>query len=330
MATRRRILLDSLDAWRAEGVLDDATWRLLRARYENAPSSDELDGGVAAAAAAPEAPGEKRSFAADAMQFVGGLLVGAALVALVVFLDVGEPANAWLLLGLGAVMAAPAAYGAWVGWNRSLVQAGLSGSLVPALVAAGIGGGNDVYAIPMLVAAACVGVLLLLRGEGPTTLVAAGGYAFAGAASTLFRESFFFGNDQMGVRWAWLGLLLALLPLLLLWRQRLWASVSLGLYVAPLAFAFALILDGVDTLTSVGAELVMGAYLGALLGIGIWTGSRGLVAGAAAGLTIDAVVLAFDVGGPGTAVVLLLVLGALLVWQGQVVRGYFRGKGERI
>jgi hypothetical protein len=73
-------------------------------------------------------------------------------------------------------------------------------------------------------------------------------------------------------------------------------------------------------------ELLVGAFLGALTGMGVWLGVRGLVASAAAGLTIDAVVFAFDVGGALTAVFVLLALGSLLVWQGQGIRRYFRSR----
>lgn len=333
MSTKRGILLEALDAWRAEGALDDDTWRFLRSRYENAPGADELDAPLdhvgrtppsETSHAATRAPRPK-GFAADAMQFVGGLLVGAGLVALVVFFDIAEREAGWAMAALGALLLVPASLGAWRGAPHGLVEAGLAGALVPLSVGAATAMGQDDIVLPLLVAAVTVAITALRRGEGASVLTAAASFTLAMAAATIGQERLL-GEEVLPQRWAWLISLLAYAAFLLLWRTRTWVSVTLGLLVAPLAGAFAVILDAMDTLTSVGAELVMGAFLGALLAVGIALRVRGLVAGAAAALTIDALVFAFDVGGPGTAVVVLLALGGLLVWQAQFVRGYFRDR----
>lgn len=325
MSTKRRILLAELASWRDEGILDEATYFLLRSRYEHAPPSDALDRELAA----PAAPtGERRSFAADSMQFVGGLLLGAGLVALVVFLDLAEGAGAYALLLLGALLLSPAMLGAWRGAPPGLVEAGLAGGLVPMLVANGLAmqtGGSDPTRlfVPLLVAATCVGVLLLRRGQGPSTLVAGGGFVWSSAAATLLREDVLFGEPQMTTRWMWFLALLALGALLLVWRGRLWTEISLGALVAPATLAFGLLLDPLH-LAELGTQLAIGAFLAPVLVGGVVLGSRGLVTGAAAGLTIDAVAFAFEIGGPGTAVVVLLALGGLLVWQAEAVRRYYR------
>ncbi|HUR68398.1 MAG TPA: hypothetical protein VM370_04070 [Candidatus Thermoplasmatota archaeon] len=329
MTSKRAILLEALDAWHAEGALDEDAWKFLRSRYQGAAPDPDLDGelaGGASAAPTTTARAPRRSFAADAMQFVGGLLVGAALVALTIYLDVGSAAQPYYLLALGVVLLGPAIFGALRHAPSGLVEAGLAGGLVPLAVAAGIAASQRDLLVPALVTAAALGITLLRRAEGASTLVAGAVYALGTASATLLQEGLFGGTQDPGARWAWLALLLVYVGILLVWRHKLWATIGLALLVAPIAGAFALVLD-LGTFPSTTAELLMGAFLGALLVPGILLGSRGLVAGAAAGLTIDAIVFASDVGGPGTAVVLLLALGGLLVWQAELVRRYFRRAG---
>lgn len=340
MPTKRQILLGELDAWRREGVLDEATHVLLRSRYENAPRSDELDadaihgpGPRRGADAETIEGGSKRSFAADSMQFVGGLLLGAGLVALLVFLDVGSESAPYVLLGLGALMVVPAMVGAMRGAPSGLVEAGLSGGLVPILVGVGTAidasrqpgdfGATTEVLVPLLVALLTIGILVLRKGEGPTTLVAGGGFVFAVAAATLLREDFLFGDPTMATRWTWFLAQLGLAGLLAMWRGKLWTEISLAALVIPATMAFVLLLEPLS-LEALGYELVIAIWLAPILAGGIFLGSRGLVTGAAAGLTIDAVAFAFEIGGPGTAVVVLLALGGLLVWQAENVRRYFR------
>lgn len=372
MTSKRRILLDALDAWRAEGALDEGAWRFLRSRYENAPKNADLDAILAPArdaatpagavttpaataseASAPPAgasaaavgasdisasPGtafartsarlsdlerRPRSFAADAMQFVGGLLVGAGLVALVLYLDVPEGDAPWWMAGLGALLGAAATFGALRAAPSGLVEAGMAGALVPLTVGAGGAIAHDDVTLPSLVALASVGVLVLRRGAGPSALTAAAAFAFTSAAATVLQEGIF-GDEDPVARWLWFATLLGFGALLLVRRERAWIGATLGLYVVPLAIGCGLVLDLVPDLTSVGMELGLGAFLGALFALGLAWGVRGLVAGAVAGLTVDAVTFAFDVGGPGTAVVVLLALGGLLVWQAELVRSYFR------
>ena len=331
MTTKRAILLEALDAWHAEGALDEHAWKFLSSRYRSGPPEPDLDAPLVAPRGAPDAnappttrtQGPQRSFAADAMQFVGGLLVGAALVALVIFLDVSDDAKPWAFLGLGLVLLAPAAAALYRGAPIGLVEAGLAGGLVPLVVGAGAAPDQYDIIVPALVALIAVGVTLLRRGEGASTLVAMGVYSFATARATILQDGLFGGGGDPTLRWTWLLALLAYMGLLLVWRHRLWALISLAIVVGPIALAFASILD-LSHMSSTNAELVMGAFLGGLLVPGIALGSRGLVAGAAAGLTIDAIAFASTIGGPGTAVILLLALGGLLVWQAEVVRRYFK------
>lgn len=307
MSARRTILLDALEAWRRDGLVDEPTYARLRERVHAEPEP------------------ARRGFAADAMQFVGGLLLGAGLVALVVFLDLAERVEPWAFLAVGAPLVALGVAGALRRAAPGLVEAALAGGLVPMLVAVGASFDEGVsLAVPALVALAGIGIVVLRRGEGPSVLVASVAFVWGSARATLLRDDFLMEAPDMTMRSLWLLALLGYGALLVVWREKLWTAISLGLLVAPLTLAFGLLLEPLE-LESVAMELAIGAFLGALLGVGIWLRSRGLVAGAAAGLTVDAVTFAFDVGGAGTAVVVLLALGGLLVWQAEFVRGYLRG-----
>lgn len=331
--TRREILRRELDAWHAEGVLDEATYRLLRSRYDHAPPG-ELDaplvspggGGAGAASGRPEPvrPGEaedRRSRAADVTQFVGGLLVGAAMVALVVFLGYDGAAAELPLAMLGGVLLAGAvAAQLRVGeTHASLVEAAYAAGLVPLGVAAAMGFDNDA-ALGPLVLALVVGAHAFKRGRGASIALCAIVFAIGSAAVSmqLFDDT---RGTQPGL---WLVLLSGYLALTLVWRRDRWSDVSAGLLVLPMTLAYLFLLDqAFETDSTLLLEVAVALFLGALFGIGLWLSSRGLVAAAAAGLTIDAIVFAFDLGGAGTALVVLLALGGFLVWQGQAIRAYF-------
>lgn len=334
MTSRRAILLEALDEWRREGAIDEDAWRFLRSRYENAPAGEldaPLDGAAPEARLADAIEEERKGgFALDAMQFVGGLLLGAAAIALVIYLEVETDAVPWVLVGLGAAgVGAAAAVHLLLGEERSgLTEAALAGGLVPAAVSAGYAIAEaDPLAGLVAVALAVVGQVLR-GGRGPSTLVAAAAFSLGSAAVIVEDVT----NEPGTARaLAWLAALLGYTALALAFRRQRWSGVAVGAMVIPLVIAWIALLGlTFDGLESVTLELLVGAFLAALLAVGVWLGVRGLVAAAAAGLTIDAIVFAFDVGGPGTALVLLLALGGLLVWQAQFIRGYFRGHKKRL
>lgn len=330
MTTRRRILADALDEWRASEALDEPTHARLRGALDRAPPSPDLDEDLAVTASAPAgpgAPGTGRSFAADAMQFVGGLLLGAAIIALTVFLDVPDDVAPWVLVLSGALLVAAGLAAASRGLRGSLVDAALAAGLVPLVVGGiqSITGSVDrapVGVLPILATLLAGSIAPLRRGEGPGTFLGVLAFTIMSWAAVFQGENAFFSDPAALPRFLWLAVLLVYGALLLLWRSRVWVGATLGFYVAPLTLAFANILD-LWPLTSLGTEVALGVFLGALVVAGVALGARGLVAGASAGLTIDAVVFAFDLGGAGVAVVVLLSLGGLLVWQAEVVRRYF-------
>lgn len=332
MSTRRQILLDALDDWHREGSIDEPTWRFLRSRYEHAPPG-ELDAPLAPAAEPAEplasAPREKGAFAFDAMQFVGGLLLGAATIALVLYLDVPDANVPWVLLGLAGIgMAAAAAARYGLGEAKAgLTEAALAAGLVPAAVAGG-------YAIddgPTLAAAGAavlaIAAQLLRRGQGPSSVLAAAAFSL-GSVAVVFRD---IGSEpSLAQAFLWFAVLSGYLAFLLIQRRIGWTGVAAGAMAIPLTIAWiVLMMQTFDHLESVAVELLVGLLLAALMGVGIWLSTRALVAAAAAGLTIDAIVFAFDVGGALTALVVLVTLGGLLVWQAQLIRSYF-GRHARV
>ena len=306
----RDLLLREIDAWREEGILDERQHATLRARYEG-----------------QDAGARRSGFAADWLQLVGGLLLGAALVALVAYVVGFDGSDATrrslALLGLGAVslLAAIVLHIARGADKPGLVDALLAAALVPAAVSAPSANEPALRWIAALALVPPLAALALRRGRSPVTALATVGFALA-SFFTIGDEIF---SSSAGARpFLWETLLLAYGALLLAWRREGWTSVSLALLVLPLALALVAMLNSADVDGSHAIELWMGAYLGAILGLGVALGQRGLVAGAAAGLTIDAVVFAADLGGALSALLVLAALGGLLVWQAEVVRGYFR------
>lgn len=310
MASRRAIILESLDLWRHEGVLDEATYATLRARYEAAPDEDEPRD-------------ERASFGLLALQLVGGLLLGAAAVAAVVFANLKETQGALALeaVALAALAGGFALHRYGPAGREGLGDAALAASLVAATVGGFFPPERDAWAA-LLAAAIALAATLLSRGR--SAIVALAGIAFSVATARAVVIPSDGSNDTL--RHALWGLAVVAYAGLLvgLWRRIPWTSVALAVLVAPFAMASAFLLRDLGVTNSVAVELALGALLALVLGLGIWLSERGLVAGAAAGLLIDAIAFAFDVGGAGTALVVLLALGGLLVWQAEFLRGYFR------
>lgn len=321
MPTRREIILEELAKWRAEGVITNEQHAAMAARYqtEDALLNEQLDAAVARE--------ERGSFAVAAMQLVGGLLLGAALVALTFYLNLEGASAGWTLLLFGAVgLGAGAAMHFLAEGRESLEEALLAAGFVPLAIAPFPGMEVDVESLiagPAVLLA--IAVYILRRGRGPSALLA--GAAFVATSFALVGPEIF--ESDASPPYLWWALLLGFGGLMLVWREEAWTSAGFGLYVAPLTAAFAMSVAEWGIREETPMQLILGAYLGVFLAIGVLLGIRGLVAGAAAGLTIDAVAFAANLGGPGTAVIVLVVLGGLLVWQAEFLRAYFRRRGRR-
>ncbi|MFA5860208.1 MAG: hypothetical protein WDA16_00795 [Candidatus Thermoplasmatota archaeon] len=318
MLTLRDVVLAELDKWHGEGLISADHHATLRARSLADPSLD-----------APAAPSrqERGTQAANWLQLVGGLLLGAAMVALVSFLDMPTDQAPIALLALGAA----AALGGITLYLRQrdarvgLADAALAAGLVALSVSPFIGdeAGRSVYGLVTMGLA--VGALLVRRGQGPLAVLSGAAFTLGSLAAT---RPEFFGNATDYAALEWWASLLGFSFVLLVFRRETWSNVASGLMMGPHAIAFIMWLDAAGLRGSRNVELAVGGYFALALTLGIWLGVRGLVAGAAAALTIDAVVFAYDLGGAGNALVLLLVLGGVLVWQAEFIRRYFgRRKG---
>lgn len=326
MPTRREIILDELDRWLADGTLTPEEHARLRARYASDAEAARLDAPLGAGAATVGAvPRDARgSFAVNAMQFVGGLLLGAALVALAFFLKLDGAALPWGLFLFGVAGVGGGIALQFLAPDRDgLVEALLAAGLVPVALS-GLAPDSPTLVGTLAMALAVI-TFVLRRGRGPSVVVAGAAFVVAsfGAAGPEFL------GESTRTAYIWWALLIGFGCLMLVWREEAWTSAGFALYVGPLVAAFLFVADQ-EWQVAEGAplELLVGGYLALLLLGGILLGIRGLVAGSATGLTVDAVVFAADLGGPGTAVVVLVVLGGLLVWQAELVRAYF-GRGAR-
>lgn len=322
MPSTRSELLAQLDAWHGEGLLDDITHQRLRTHVERQPDSAfgaPALGGIAAGST---------GLASGALQAVGGALLGAALVALTVFLDVPEGTSRAILFGGGLLFGA-------AGWllmraegRDGIALAAHAAALVALTTAAFLGGSDRTDAVGRAVAAVAAAiavVLLVLRRNGsPLAPVAVIAFALSFGNALYFDSLFEKGSASPWLGWGALAVLCAWLIV----RRRDgwgdgWTEGALGILVIPLTVCF------LGILASMGfegghSELPIGAHLAAWLGLGIWQHSRGLVTAAAAGIAIDGVVFAFDLGGAITGTLVLLVLGGILIWQAEVVRRWLK------
>lgn len=328
MLTLRDVVLAELDKWRGEGLLSADQHATLRLRSLADPALDAAAAprelGASANGRTREDRGERGAQAANWLQLVGGLLLGAALVALVAFLNVAQDAAPGVMLAFGVIaLGGGLALAILKGATRmGLADAALATGLVPLGVASVLGPAHTMPVYGLAAAALAVAALMVRRGQGPIAVLSSVTYAL-GTFGAIGPELF---GGAVGDRSAWLAALIAYSLLLLVYRRETWSGVAAGLLMLPHAFAFVNVLDAAGVRDSRTEELMLGAYFGAWVATGVWLNVRGLVAGAAGGLTIVAVVFAYDLGGAGPALVLLLVLGGVLVWQAEFVRRYFGKK----
>lgn len=296
---RRQAVLDEIEAWRAEGILEDEEYAYLRGRYE-------LEASLRVAS---DAPGY-------ATHLLGGTLLGAALIALVHFF---VPLGGWQPLA-ALVLAATTVGAALVGERRR-------GSLAAeAALAAGLVAAASVpfYAVSppllgLLAAIVAVGVTLLRRGTTPLTLLASAAF-FLGMQHATRVEPL---AAVQGGPWVFLVALLAYGALLARQRAARWANVALASHAVALAIAAFPALDALRVTDPGLAALGVGTLLALLFLAGLRLDARPLVAVSAALLAIAAGAFAFLSLGPALAAIVLLLVGAVLVWHAEAVKGYF-------
>lgn len=256
--------------------------------------------------------------AAYAVNVVGGVLLGAALAAIVLLLvpiGAAQPLVAFALaaLCLVGVHVVEARRGAGV------AEAGLAAALVcAASIPFYVETPAPLGALSALVA---VWITLVRRGASPLTLLAVPAY-FAGARHAT-------GADMLrGARvLPEIAFMLALAGLAILLaggRRARWPSYALAAQGLAIALATFPLLDALGVTDAGLAALAVSTVLGALFGVGVHLGERPLVATTGCVLAFAACAFAFLALGPALAALVLLCMGAALVWQAENLRGYFR------
>ena len=327
MATgERRALLDELDDLRREGGLTDGQHARLRARLAAAGAtpagaSARAPASTARLGAPAVARPPRGAFAPHALQVVGGIFVGASLLALLLGLSVPDAARslAALALAAAALVAARAAEEAEQP-RPGLADAALA-ACVTLLLGAPFYPGS--HAAAGAVAAVLAAALVHLRdGRGAAVLGATVAFvlgAYQASGVDLFHARNTFEPWLFGLA------LLAYLRLLLAARGTSWTSVSLGALVPPLCVALLPVMDALRVEDAGVVALAEAALLALLFALGVGLEERGLALAGGAGLAVVSIVLAFVLGGALVAVAALAGLGAVLVaWSDDLVR-WLRG-----
>lgn len=301
---RRSAILDEIEAWRAEGLLEEHEYDFLRERYRT---------GAGPIARAPYDITDEPGYATH---LVGGLLLGAALIALVQFF---VPLSGWqplaaLLLSAACVAAAMLA-------ERQRGPMAAEAAFGAALVAAA---SVPFYAIsPALLgfpaAILAAGATRLRQGRTPLALLAV--IAFFLTAQHAMRVDPL--SAVHGGPWLFLAALIGYGALLVRQRAQRWADRALAIHALAIGIAAFPALDALRVTDPGIAALGVGTLLAALFLLGVRLNARPLVATTAALLAVAATAFAFLALGPALAAIVLLLLGALLVWHAEAVKGYF-------
>lgn len=261
---------------------------------------------------------ERRAELLAHLDLVGGLLLGAAAVALILLF---VPLSAWqpeaaLLASLACFAAARAA-------ERARGERAAEAAFATALAMAGAVPFFAHSPPPLAAVAALVAVSVTLarRGRSPLALVAVPVFyvdARHATGADLLRGSSLLAEIVLLVA------LLAMLALLVRQRSARWAGIALAAQGIALTTAVFPLLDALGVRDGGIAALAAGAMLGALFAFGLALRTRPLVATTGALLAAAAAAFAFLALGPELAALVLLCSGAALVWKAEAVRGYFR------
>ncbi len=288
--------------WNQAGLVDDDALAAIEASYRVDASR----------------PDGSRSAGATAVYGLAGILLGAAALAFVMLIDVSETAGSLIWLGIGLAAAAVAA---------ALVAA-KQNDLADALFLAAL--------IPLTAMSApqtSVGdALSIVSVLAPLALLAArlGRVLPPIAATIAFIVATGFAVDKLSLtgpagELLWAGLAtgwLVLLSLINVVKRDTLPSVALALAVVGLTPSYIMYLfEGFDPSFRGGTELMLGIPMLGILIAGLGLRERGIVLGAAIVLAADAIVFAFDVGGLGLGLSVLIGTAiALLVLAATVLR----------
>lgn len=301
------VVLREARAWAAEGLLPAASLATVESRY---------------APVAARATPEDERLATLALYGVGGALLGAAAIALVVFLELDGAVVPYSFLALAAAFTA-AGFAVSIGMrNESLADA----LFVAGLVSTGAMAGSGAEWVPFLSPLGLVAapILLGLRRERRLVPFVAALEFYVGAVATLTAYDLVAevaSTTFLVLAAAWLAFVFGFGRMIAArWRAEALAVATIGL--TPGVVMFTLEVLALDFRGA--AELVLGAVMIGVLWAGIASKEKGMVVGAAAVIAVDAIVYAFDIGGVITGVGVLVATAAVMLWQGERIRKFVR------
>lgn len=295
-ASEARLILREAEAWQTEGLITPAQRAALATRY--APAAQSGEAGAMSLV----------------LQALGGLVLGAAAIALIVFVEPEENSIHLWLLGSAFVLAAAGA--ALVALRGPFGDAALVAALVPATWA-GVRANLSLASL-LLPPLFPLAVALWRRGVPFVPPLAAISFAVATGISL----AAFATSGEWSLTYLTVVVAAALAAGWYAGRARGGWDAASGLLVVAVALGVVFFYFDYDLSLGDGApELMVGAAMAIALALAVPFRRRGALIGATVALAVDAVVFAFDVGGLLFGVLTLLaVAGALLAAAGAVRR----------
>ncbi len=308
-----RATLEAARKWEARGMFKPGAFVRIEAELRPAAQTPNL--------------------AMQSLYVVGGILLGAATAALYALLQTNDlmsssqPAAWWYFLVCAILLLGTATAVHLLG-QHELGDALMLAGMVPLAILLGPDTPGDQEPLRALPFLAAIGILVFRHRAHLLPAVALG---LALVALPVFLYRLWAGDaaDTDAATQAWLALAASMWGGIMAWNrfgELRWDLEGAALTTAALIAAWVTIVvtvfsPGFDG----GPQIIIALGLGALIGAGILLKERGVIATAAAALTIDAIVFAFDFGGPTVGLLTLVFLAAGLIAVATLLR---RRKGQ--
>ncbi len=304
--------LEAARQWQQRGLLRDGA--LTTIESELGPVADE---------ATP-------SLAMQSFYAIGGVMLGAASAALFALLELNgamSGANsAWWFFLIFAILFSGAAIGTRMAGQPELADALAIASLVPIAILMGPEPITDwLYFVPVL---ACAGIMSWRRDGHLVPLLALGvmSVAIPIAYYNVIGDDWTLGDSAS---WAWLITATAVFAGVVAWTRLSKLRWEMeGLAATTLAVSAAwinVVAEAIEPSFDGGYEVVIAIGLAVLIGVGLLLKERVIVFVSGIALAIDAIVFAFDVGGPEVGLTVLLLMAGGLIATATLLR---RRKGR--
>lgn len=270
------------------------------------------------------------SLAMQSFYAIGGVMLGAASAALYGLLELnnilqGEH-SAWFFFLIFAVLFGGVAVGTRMAGQAELADALAIATLVPTAIMLGPRPVNDgLYFLPVLLA----GAMLAWRHRAHLVPLLSLGVLCVGLPIALFQT---IGDDwSLGdqASWAWLATAVLVFAGTIVWtrlQDLKWEMEGLGATTIAAAMAWInVVAEVIEPTFDGGYEVIIALGLGALIGVGVLLKERVIIFVSGIALAIDAIIFAFDIGGPTTGLIVLLAMAGGLIAVATILR---RRKGQ--